>query len=117
MLIVLLSVSVVVSGCVVIMKARDEMEAISAVDTCAEGRRVYMICAPGDMGQSMHPGPGEEWYYFCEDLGEYGIDWVRCVRGGTEGRRWNVRYLERVEFEEGETFQKPHGKLCADWPI
>ncbi len=40
--------------------------------------------------------------YYCEHLGEYGIDWICCFKDGKLVEQFNARCVERVKFAEEE---------------
>lgn len=36
--------------------------------------------------------------YYCENLGEYGIDWICCYKGNVLAAQYNARYVESITF-------------------
>jgi len=38
--------------------------------------------------------------YYCECLGEYGINWIYCYKNNVPAEVYNARYLESIKFAE-----------------
>ena len=71
-----------------------------------DGRRVKWFCF--EQGGSLNPDPGEEFIFVSEFPGEYDQCWITCIRGETEIRRWNARYVASIEWAgEGPVLEPP----------
>lgn len=68
------------------------------------GRKVERIYFTGeDEGQIVVGDGCDTMIYECENLGSYGINWVKCYKKGDLVAQYNAQYLLGIEFvEEGE---------------
>ena len=68
------------------------------------GKKVLSITFPGIEGccppTSIIVGElFDKMIYYCEYLGEYGIDWVLCYKNEQLVAQHNVKFIQSVEFE------------------
>ena len=40
--------------------------------------------------------------YICENLGEYGINWLMCYKDGRLVKAYNAKYVESIEYSPEE---------------
>ena len=70
-----------------------------------QGKRIASITLPGIEGccfpQQFSAGNEyDRMEYYCEYLGEYGIDWILCYKDGSLKAQHNARYVQTIKFEE-----------------
>lgn len=67
------------------------------------GRKVELIYFSGEGDLQLKVGDVcDTMIYECEDLGSYGIDWVKCYKKGDLVAQYNAQYLLGIEFVEEE---------------
>ena len=65
------------------------------------GKKVERIYFSGEGEGQIVVGDGyDTMIYDCENLGSYGIDWVKCYKKGDLVAQYNAQYLLGIEFVE-----------------
>ena len=75
------------------------------------GKKVLSITFPGIEGccppTSIIVGElFDKMIYYCEYLGEYGIDWILCYKDGQLVAQHNAKFIQSVKFETEQVLIK-----------